>query len=202
MEVWDYRRNVIEHHGIKGQKWGIRRYQNPDGSLTELGRKRIQQTYDKVDKMYTKMANKADKKAASMRRKGKSGKEQLYNTIADDFRRARAEKLKRIGDMTFAEFKKSKKSDRFMWLYSQQFLSPTSKSINDTSKLSRFDNRIRFLGNRITIATTFDATLKRIDPDERYRYIDTKRQAGGSGSYPVYIPQYIPQYEYIPVPMM
>ena len=31
--------DYIEHHGINGQKWGIRRYQNPDGSLTELGKK-------------------------------------------------------------------------------------------------------------------------------------------------------------------
>jgi hypothetical protein len=30
----------LYHHGIKGQKWGIRRYQNPDGSLTAEGRKR------------------------------------------------------------------------------------------------------------------------------------------------------------------
>lgn len=28
------------HHGIKGQKWGVRRYQNADGSLTTEGRKR------------------------------------------------------------------------------------------------------------------------------------------------------------------
>ena len=32
--------NYLEHHGILGQKWGIRRFQNPDGSLTEEGRKR------------------------------------------------------------------------------------------------------------------------------------------------------------------
>ena len=30
----------IYHHGIKGQKWGVRRYQNEDGSLTNAGKKR------------------------------------------------------------------------------------------------------------------------------------------------------------------
>lgn len=30
----------LQHHGVKGQKWGVRRYQNKDGSLTALGKKR------------------------------------------------------------------------------------------------------------------------------------------------------------------
>ena len=30
----------LAHHGIKGQKWGVRRYQNPDGTLTDEGRRR------------------------------------------------------------------------------------------------------------------------------------------------------------------
>lgn len=30
----------LQHHGIKGQKWGVRRYRNRDGSLTPAGRKR------------------------------------------------------------------------------------------------------------------------------------------------------------------
>lgn len=32
--------DYIAHYGIKGQKWGVRRYQNPDGTLTVEGKRR------------------------------------------------------------------------------------------------------------------------------------------------------------------
>lgn len=32
--------NEFNHHGIKGMRWGVRRYQNEDGSLTSAGKKR------------------------------------------------------------------------------------------------------------------------------------------------------------------
>lgn len=32
--------NYIQHYGIKGMKWGVRRYQNKDGTLTAAGKKR------------------------------------------------------------------------------------------------------------------------------------------------------------------
>lgn len=35
--------NELYHHGVKGQKWGVRRYQNTDGSLTKAGKDRYRQ---------------------------------------------------------------------------------------------------------------------------------------------------------------
>ena len=34
--------NELMHHGILGMKWGVRRYQNKDGSLTLAGKRRVQ----------------------------------------------------------------------------------------------------------------------------------------------------------------
>ncbi len=53
----------LTHHGIKGQKWGIRRFQNKDGSLTNKGKKRYGLSYTqrlerKIDKEFE--ANKAE----------------------------------------------------------------------------------------------------------------------------------------------
>lgn len=39
-----YYDNYLCHHGIKGQKWGIRRFQNADGTRTEAGKKREQES--------------------------------------------------------------------------------------------------------------------------------------------------------------
>lgn len=52
---------TLYHHGIKGQKWGVRRYQNKDGSLTPAGKKRAA----KLESQYESLTGKkvTDKKA-------------------------------------------------------------------------------------------------------------------------------------------
>lgn len=45
--------SYLQHHGIKGQKWGVRRFQNPDGSLTPAGKKRASKEYEKAAKAVT-----------------------------------------------------------------------------------------------------------------------------------------------------
>ena len=63
----DYQTDVIQHHGILGQKWGIRRYQNEDGSLTDEGKRRYLKKdgsidVDKLTKRYQKDLNKLERR--------------------------------------------------------------------------------------------------------------------------------------------
>lgn len=44
------RQGELHHHGIKGQKWGVRRFQNEDGSLTPAGKKRYDEPNSHSDK--------------------------------------------------------------------------------------------------------------------------------------------------------
>lgn len=43
---------ALYHHGIKGQRWGVRRFQNPDGSLTAAGRRRQDRAIKKDQKAF------------------------------------------------------------------------------------------------------------------------------------------------------
>lgn len=55
----------MSHHGIIGMKWGVRRYQNQDGSLTAEGRKRLEKKDAKwAHKNYNKIVSTARKEVS------------------------------------------------------------------------------------------------------------------------------------------
>ena len=49
MEYNTSRSDELQHWGIKGMKWGVRRFENPDGTLTEAGKKRYNKKYPYQD---------------------------------------------------------------------------------------------------------------------------------------------------------
>ena len=66
----DYEGEYLTHHGILGMRWGIRRYQNKDGTLTAEGRKRLK-TYVEYDE-HGRVADKDYGKARTLINKAAS----------------------------------------------------------------------------------------------------------------------------------
>lgn len=52
----------LTHHGIKDQRWGIRRFQNPDGTLTEAGRLRYRKSESGTSDRKSNKSSSSEKK--------------------------------------------------------------------------------------------------------------------------------------------
>lgn len=78
--------DYISHHGILGMKWGIRRFQNKDGSLTSAGKKRSVEdsfTYKigerRINRRINKLSKTIAKKSTSTKKENLAMMPGLYN---------------------------------------------------------------------------------------------------------------------------
>ena len=75
--MWQYQNtDELYHHGVPGQRWGFRRYQNPDGTLTPAGRRR-------ANKLAEKYAKVTGKKLIVKKRSVQGNEKQKPKTISE-----------------------------------------------------------------------------------------------------------------------
>lgn len=79
--------NYLVHHGIKGQKWGVRRFQNEDGSLTAEGKERYRKYYDMMEKDADEEIKGAQGQIADIEKNGFYAKSAFTSGFRKDLKR-------------------------------------------------------------------------------------------------------------------
>ena len=119
--------SYLIHYGIQGQKWGVRRFQNEDGTYTELGKKRrgLSEYYDTKTEKFTK-----------------KGDLYVYHKPVNDFLKER-KKAEKDYDKAFKKYdKKNNEKTRKKMIEKGQELSALEKIADDKRLFEKYIGNI------------------------------------------------------------
>lgn len=131
----DYYENELYHHGIKGQKWGVRRFQDSSGRLTVAGKKRYAE-YKKDYKEYKTLNRHVSAAQRHLKEEGV-----MYDRVRDTYQRAdqRYRKEMRRGSGLFG-LRAADKADRVA--RAQRDMDVIGKDLDAAANSYGFANRI------------------------------------------------------------
>lgn len=95
--------DTLAHYGVLGMKWGVRRYQNTNGTLTSAGKKRYSRSDARQIKKNEKLAIKTRKQRAKEIKKSRKNDARYSSTLSSndiDKRIDRLKKEKQLRDLT------------------------------------------------------------------------------------------------------
>lgn len=160
--------SVIEHHGVRGQKWGMRRYQNPDGTLTPLGRKKLGRIERKVSKLGNNV-NQSKNRYMQLAKKKKNGtatEKELkeYEALSSSLKKA-SSKFKKMSSKLESKKKNLEKNQ------------PKEKPIDEVIRTGSKEDILRRSGE-LTVAELNEA-FQRLDVKARIDRLDTSKVGAG-----------------------
>lgn len=125
----------LYHHGIKGQKWGIRRYQYADGTYTPAGRKRygVSQSSSNAQRVATMMGMRV-KDVVNTARTQVTGRQYVDTYLKRGTTFARIQTSKEFENFAFYATYKKADSDKYMGLFGKNLISRANSDAKRAEK--------------------------------------------------------------------
>ena len=127
--------NEIYHHGIKGQKWGVRRYQYSDGTLTPAGKKRYSSVKNRNSaQRVASLMSMSVKQAVRSVRTQITGNRYVDTYLKKGTTFSRIQTSKEFEKFAFYATYKKQDSDKYMGLFGKNLVSRASKAAKEAEK--------------------------------------------------------------------
>lgn len=116
--------NSLQHHGIMGMRWGVRRYQNKDGSLTPAGKKRAAKLKDE----YTDLTGKRliRKSTAKTNNTTDQNKKKSIRDMSDDEIKNKINRLENEKRLAGLQADTASKGEKFVSTVGKQVIAPAA----------------------------------------------------------------------------
>lgn len=127
----------LYHYGVKGQKWGVRRYQYTDGSLTPAGKKRYN-SYPQTEAIQrvSRMMNSKIKDVVNTTRTQITGKQYVDGYLKSGTTLARIQTSKEFENFAFYATYKKSDMEKYMGLFGKNLRTRAERDARNAEKVS------------------------------------------------------------------